>query len=101
MAESPGGCRMCLGHPVRRCWRLASDKPPQQCTQGHDGRDEPYHPHASRKSDLVLRLVFLYPGLPNPFVEIWIFICLQHRSFINSFWYILSTIAFDVTPNFT
>src|SRR5947209_13363479 len=69
---------------------IALDKPPQQCTHCHNGRDEPYHPHASRKSDLVLRRVFLYPGLPNAFVELWIFTGLQHSSFINSFWYILS-----------
>ena len=69
---------------------VALGKPPQQRTQGQKRRDEPYDPHASRKSDLVLRLVLLYPGLPNPFVELCIFVGLQHGSFINSFWYILS-----------
>ena len=69
---------------------VALGKPPQQRTQGQKGRDEPCDSKASRKSDLVLRLVLLYPGLPNPFVELWIFVGLQHGSFINSFWYILS-----------
>jgi hypothetical protein len=58
---------------------VALGKPPQQHTQGQKGREYPYDPHASRKSDLVLRLVLLYPGLPNPFVELWTFIGLQHN----------------------
>jgi hypothetical protein len=68
---------------------VALGKPPQEHTQGQKCHDYSYDPHPSRKSGLVLRCVLLYPGLPDPFVELWSFVGSQHNCVINYLWCIL------------
>ena len=68
---------------------LGLSEPPQQPKQHQSDSDEADDLHTAGKPDFVLRRILRQPGLPNPFVELWIFVGLQHGSFINSFWYIL------------
>ena len=65
----------CKSLAATRAWGNGGDaacrnlgESPQQRTQGQEGREKPYDSYAPGKSELVLRRVLLYPGLPNALV---------------------------------